>query len=51
MSRVLHVCCDICAGTGGLVPVAMAVTTVTSVIGRALFDHPILGDVEPVQLC
>ncbi|MEO5677008.1 MAG: TRAP transporter small permease [Usitatibacter sp.] len=48
--RVLHVCCDICAGLGGVVLVAMAAMTVGSVIGRAFFSKPILGDVEMVQL-
>jgi TRAP-type C4-dicarboxylate transport system permease small subunit len=48
--RVLHICCDIFAGIGGLILVAMALVTVTSVIGRAFFAHPILGDVELVQL-
>ena len=48
--RVLHVLCDICAGAGGLVLIGMAVLTVVSVIGRAFFNSPILGDVELVQL-
>lgn len=48
--RVLHVCCDICAGVGGLVLVAMAAMTLGSVVGRAFFSKPILGDVELVQI-
>ncbi len=48
--RLLHVLCDICAGAGGLVLIGMAVLTVVSVIGRAFFNSPILGDVEVVQL-
>ena len=48
--RLLHILCDICAGVGGLVLVGMAVLTVVSVIGRAFFNSPILGDVELVQL-
>ena len=48
--RVLGVCCDICAGVGGLALLAMAGMTVASVIGRAFFARPILGDVELVQL-
>ena len=48
--RVLRRCCDVCAGVGGLVLSAIAAMTVTSVIGRAFFSHPILGDVELVQL-
>lgn len=50
VGRVLHVCCDVFAGIGGAILVAMALVTVTSVIGRAGFAHPILGDVELVQL-
>lgn len=48
--RLLRVCCDICAAAGGLVLLAMAAMTVTSVVGRAFFSKPILGDVELVQL-
>lgn len=48
--RALRVCCDICAGVGGLVLLAMAAMTVTSVVGRAFFSKPILGDVELVQI-
>lgn len=42
--------CDICAAIGGLVLISMACITVMSVVGRSLFSHPILGDVELVQL-
>ncbi|MEK8028919.1 TRAP transporter small permease [Pseudaquabacterium rugosum] len=42
--------CDLSAGTGALVLVALALMTTVSVIGRAFFSHPILGDVELVQL-
>ena len=48
--RVLRRCCDICAGVGGVLLLAIAAMTVTSVVGRALFAHPVLGDVELVQL-
>ena len=48
--RLLHVLCDICAGVGGLVLIGMALLTVVSVVGRAFFNSPILGDVEVVQL-
>lgn len=48
--RLLHVLCDVCAGIGGLVLVGMAMLAVVSVIGRAFFNAPILGDVELVQL-
>jgi TRAP-type C4-dicarboxylate transport system permease small subunit len=42
--------CDLSATLGGLVLIAMALMTVISVIGRAFFSSPILGDVELVQL-
>lgn len=42
--------CDASATIGGTVLVAMACMTVVSVVGRAFFAHPILGDVELVQL-
>jgi TRAP-type C4-dicarboxylate transport system permease small subunit len=48
--RFLHACCDACAALGGAILVAMAAMTATSVVGRAFFDAPILGDVELVQL-
>ena len=47
---VLQHLCDASAVVGGLVLVAMAGMTVVSVVGRAFFSHPILGDVELVQL-
>lgn len=42
--------CDASAAIGALVLLAIAAMTTTSVIGRAFFAHPILGDVELVQL-
>lgn len=48
--RWLERACDTSATIGGTVLVAMACTTVVSVVGRAFFAHPILGDVELVQL-
>ncbi|MDZ7856545.1 TRAP transporter small permease [Sphaerotilus sp.] len=50
MHRRLERLCDLSAAIGGLVLVAMATMTVVSVVGRAFFSHPILGDVELVQL-
>lgn len=50
VGRLLQVLCDICAVVGGIVLIAMALMTVVSVIGRAWFASPILGDVELVQL-
>lgn len=48
--RRLERLCDLSAAIGGIVLVAMATMTVVSVVGRAFFSHPILGDVELVQL-
>ena len=42
--------CDISAAVGALILLAIACMTTVSVIGRAFFSHPILGDVELVQL-
>ncbi len=50
VDRVLQRLCDTSATIGGVVLVAIACVTVVSVIGRAFFSHPILGDVELVQL-
>lgn len=50
MHHRLERLCDWSAAIGGLVLVAMATMTVVSVVGRAFFSHPILGDVELVQL-
>ena len=50
VDRVLQRLCDASAAIGGIVLVAIACVTVVSVIGRAFFSHPILGDVELVQL-
>jgi TRAP-type C4-dicarboxylate transport system permease small subunit len=48
--RRLERLCDASAAVGALVLVAVALMTTVSVIGRAFFAHPILGDVELVQL-
>jgi TRAP-type C4-dicarboxylate transport system permease small subunit len=48
--RRLERLCDACAALGALVLSAIALMTTVSVIGRAFFAHPILGDVELVQL-
>lgn len=42
--------CDISAAIGAVVLLGIAGITTVSVIGRAFFSHPILGDVELVQL-
>ncbi|WP_291587360.1 TRAP transporter small permease [Comamonas sp. UBA7528] len=48
--RRLEQLCDFSAAIGVLVLVAVALMTTVSVLGRAFFSHPILGDVELVQL-
>lgn len=50
VEKILERLCDGCAAIGGLVLVAIAGMTVVSVVGRSFFSHPILGDVELVQL-
>jgi TRAP-type C4-dicarboxylate transport system permease small subunit len=46
----LEILCDASAAVGAAVLLAIAGMTTLSVIGRAFFAHPILGDVELVQL-
>jgi TRAP-type C4-dicarboxylate transport system permease small subunit len=48
--RWLERLCDGSAAVGAVVLVAIACMTAVSVVGRAFFSHPILGDVELVQL-
>ena len=48
--RLLERLCKISAGLGGLALIGVALLTMASVAGRALFRSPILGDVELVQL-
>lgn len=48
--RVLRTLCQLCAAAGGLLLIAIALITLASVAGRALWSAPILGDVELVQL-
>ncbi len=48
--RVLRSLCQFSAVVGGLLLIAIALTTLASVAGRVLWSSPILGDVELVQL-
>lgn len=50
VGRLLGKLAALSAGFGGIFLVALALMTLSSVIGRALFNHPIQGDVELVQL-
>lgn len=48
--RRLERLCDASAAIGAVMLIAIACMTTVSVIGRAFFSHPILGDIELVQL-
>jgi len=50
IGRVLRMLCQICALTGGLLLIGIALMTLASVAGRVFWSSPILGDVEVVQL-
>ena len=47
--RVLHKVCRAFAVGSGLMLIAMSLMSVGSIVGRALFSTPILGDYELVQ--
>ncbi|MDP1612130.1 MAG: TRAP transporter small permease [Sulfuritalea sp.] len=48
--RVLNALCRFFAVCAGIVLILMALMSLTSIVGRALFDKPILGDYELVQM-
>ena len=48
--RLLDSVCRLFAVGGGIMLVLMAAMSLASVIGRSLFDRPILGDYELVQV-
>lgn len=50
IGRALHILCELFAIGGGLMLLAMALMTVASVIGRALFSAPVPGDFELVEI-
>jgi TRAP-type C4-dicarboxylate transport system permease small subunit len=50
VDRLLRRWCRIMAATGGMVLTAVTLVTVASVISRALFNKPIPGDFELVEL-
>jgi len=50
VGRVLNWACKISAAIGGTALIGIALMTLSSVIGRALFSKPIQGDFELVQL-
>lgn len=47
---VLTTCCRIFAVCAGIMLVLMALMSLASIVGRSLFDKPILGDYELVQM-
>lgn len=48
--RVLNALCRAFAIGSGITLILMALMSLTSIVGRALFDKPILGDYELVQM-
>lgn len=48
--RVLNALCRAFAIGSGVTLILMALMSLTSIVGRALFDKPILGDYELVQM-
>jgi TRAP-type C4-dicarboxylate transport system permease small subunit len=50
VGRVLDVLSRVLAVGSGVVLTGMAVISLASVVGRAVFDYPVLGDYELVQM-
>ena len=50
LGRLLAVLCKVFAVASGVVLLAMAGMSLASIVGRALFTKPILGDYEMVQM-
>ena len=50
VGRLLHWLCKVSAAVGGTALIGIALMTLSSVIGRSVFDKPIQGDIELVQL-
>ena len=50
VGRVLAKLCHVFAAAGGVVLIAITVMSASSILGRALFNKPITGDFELVQL-
>ncbi len=50
VGRVLNKTCRIFAICGGITLVLTALMSLASIVGRSLFDKPILGDYELVQM-
>jgi TRAP-type C4-dicarboxylate transport system permease small subunit len=50
VGRVLNACCRFFAVCAGALLILMALMSLTSIVGRTLFDKPIMGDYELVQM-
>lgn len=50
IGRILNLICRFFAVCAGLMLFLMALMSLTSIVGRSLFDKPILGDYELVQM-
>jgi TRAP-type C4-dicarboxylate transport system permease small subunit len=50
IGRVLNNVCRFFAVCAGIMLILMALMSLTSIVGRTLFDKPILGDYELVQM-
>ena len=50
IGRVLHKLCRFFAVCAGIMLILMSLMSLTSIVGRSLFDKPILGDYELVQM-
>lgn len=49
VGRVLNMTCRVFAICAGIMLILMALMSLTSIVGRSIFDRPILGDYELVQ--
>ena len=50
IGRGLNACCRFFAICAGILLILMALMSLTSIVGRTLFDKPIMGDYELVQM-
>lgn len=50
VGRILSACCRFFAICAGIMLILMSLMSLTSIVGRSLFDKPILGDYELVQM-
>ncbi len=50
VGMVLNACCRFFAICAGILLILMALMSLTSIVGRTLFDKPIMGDYELVQM-